>query len=135
MTLEELISALFIGGGGGGFLALFGGGGGGPFLPFVALLNVEKLAVLLATLPWDVAGLTDRSPYDRSGLPLFSVESSDGSPKTSGPFVFILLAGRSCARIPAGSLGPEAFRPLTGVDSRYMEVGPWNVVERPKFGL
>ena len=46
--------ARLTGGGGGGFFDLLGGGGGGPFLPFVA--------VLLGSLPWDVAGLTDRAP-------------------------------------------------------------------------
>jgi len=51
LTLAELISALFIGGGGGaGFLALLGGGGGGPFLP-LAPFTVEMLCVRLAALP------------------------------------------------------------------------------------
>jgi len=77
--------------------------------------------VRLPTLPCEVAGLTDRAPYDRSGLPLLRVESSDGSPKTSGPLVLILLGlvGRSDARSEPTSLGTEGLRlPFTGVDSR-----------------
>jgi hypothetical protein len=51
------------GGGGGGFLARDGGGGGGP------------LIFAPTTLPCDVAGETDASPQDRSGLTLLKGES------------------------------------------------------------
>jgi hypothetical protein len=58
------------GGGGGGFFALDGGGGGGPFFTVDAVVRFAKL-------PCEVAGETDLSPYDRSGLLLLSkVESS-----------------------------------------------------------
>jgi hypothetical protein len=63
------------GGGGGGFLAREGGAGGGPFL------TVEVL-VRFAKLPCEVAGETDLSPYDRSGLLLLSKGESSWSLKT-----------------------------------------------------
>lgn len=86
----------FIGGGGGGFLAREGGGGGGAFFPAgKPALRVVELTVREGALPYDVAGETDRSPYDRSGLLLVYGDSSDGSPNTSFAAVLTRLAGRS----------------------------------------
>lgn len=85
------------GGGGGGFLDRDGGGGGGP-------LNLAP-----ATLPCDVAGETDASPYDRSGLLLLNCESV-GSSNTS-PSSTALLTLRNCDRcvlIVSESLGTRA---------------------------
>jgi len=64
------------GGGGGGFFARDGGGGGGPFFaPIFAADRAVPLTVLDGTLPYEVAGDMDLSPYDLSGLSL-SPESS-----------------------------------------------------------
>jgi hypothetical protein len=70
LCLDELMVDLFIGGGGGGgFFALDGGGGGAIFFPFeYPAFSVVELADLDGTLPVDVAGDAERSPYDRSGL-------------------------------------------------------------------
>lgn len=57
------------------FLAREGGGGGGPFLAAAAFARFAKL-------PCDVAGETDLSPYDRSGLLLPSKGESSWSLKT-----------------------------------------------------
>lgn len=72
------------GGGGGGFFARDGGGGGGPFLLIPAPFNVVELGFRDMTLPCDVAGEVDSSPYERSGLvllyePVSSAESAYGS--------------------------------------------------------
>ena len=71
---------------------------GNAGLPFAAGANVEQLALRDGALPCEVAGDTDRSMYDRSGLLLLlKVETSDGSLKRS--FSDVTLAkGRSCAR-------------------------------------
>jgi hypothetical protein len=56
------------------FLAREGGGGGGPFLTVAAFARFAKL-------PCEVAGETDLSPYDRSGLLLLSKVDSSWSLK------------------------------------------------------
>lgn len=99
------MSARFIGGGGAGFFVRLGGGGGAFRAPFAAFVNVR-----LPTLPCEVAGLTDRSPYDLSGLPLLRVESSDGSPKTLLSCMLTRFDGRRFALRDPGSCGTELLR-------------------------
>ena len=67
-------------------------------------LSVVELTVRDGALSYDVAGDTERSPYERSGLLLVQGDSSDGSPNTSCEEVLTRLIGRRAAR-PLGSVG------------------------------
>ena len=108
------------GGGGGGFLVRDGGGGGGP------------LIFAPAELSCDVAGETDASPYDRSGLTLLKGESVWSS-KTSylGTAWSTVRNCDRCVLIVSESLGIRARRGMSGIGdtSLLIWVGPWKVVD------
>lgn len=95
--VNTLLFAAGGGGGGGGFLARDGGGGGGP------------LILAPATLPCEVAGETDASPYDRSGLLLLNGESIWSSNTSySGTALLTLRNCDRCVLIVSESLGTRA---------------------------
>lgn len=113
------------GGGGGGFLARDGGGGGGP------------LILLPAKLPCDVAGETDASPYDRSGLVLLKGESVWSS-KTcfAGAALSTFRNCERCVLMVSESLGTRARRVMDGIGepSRRICLGPSKVVDLLRAG-